>query len=207
MVDVSALRIAIELKQMPSRAKAVRAGALPDGMGELIAVAADDVATLEKTIEIMGRSREVLREGATFFVEQILLAPESDSYRVLGARASASAGELRRNMALLLKVLHPDLGENKERAMFAGRVTRAWEDLKTVDRRQAYDQTLAARLSSKTARPRVPPSRLGRNTHAASHRSVAAVMSIARREQDQKRPGSRGLLGTLMALFFRSTKS
>jgi curved DNA-binding protein CbpA len=82
-----------------------------------------------------------------------LFAPESDSYRVLGAREKASTAELRQNMALLLKALHPDIGENKDRAVFAGRVTRAWEDLKTPDRREAYDRERALRIAAAHALP------------------------------------------------------
>ena len=84
-----------------------------------------------------------MRDAAAFYIEQILLAPESDSYRVLGGGPQTSSGDLRRNMALLLKWLHPDMERNgsgnSARSMFAGRVTLAWEDLKTAERRAAYD--------------------------------------------------------------------
>ena len=79
----------------------------------------------------MGRSRETVREAAAFFIEQILFYPDADSYRVLGARPEATNGELRRNMALLLRWLHPDHDGQGARSVFARRVTRAWNDLKT----------------------------------------------------------------------------
>ena len=50
---------------------------------------------------------------------------------MLGAERSATASELRRNMALLLRCLHPDMDRRGTRSMFAGRVTGAWETLKT----------------------------------------------------------------------------
>ena len=62
----------------------------------------------------LGRSRETVREAATFYVVQILLFPDADSYRVLGARPQATNGELRRNMTLLLRWLHPDLDPKGE---------------------------------------------------------------------------------------------
>ena len=67
--------------------------------------------------------------------------PEADSYRVLGATAEASKSELRRNMALLLRWLHPDHDPQGARSVFANRVTRAWNDLKTQERRAAYDRS------------------------------------------------------------------
>jgi DnaJ-class molecular chaperone len=74
-----------------------------------------------------------------FFIEQILFAPDADSYRVLGADADATAEELRRNAALLFKWLHPERDAHGARATFASRLTAAWSDLKTPDRRAAYD--------------------------------------------------------------------
>ena len=82
-----------------------------------------------------------MRNAAAFFIEQILLAPGADSYRVLGGNAQASNSDLRRNMALLLRWLHPDMEHNGtgDRSVFAARITLAWEDLKTAERRAAYD--------------------------------------------------------------------
>jgi len=88
----------------------------------------------------MGRSGDVLHEAAAFFIEQILLYPEADNYRVLGATPDAAAAELRRNMAWLMAWLHPDRAPKTERSVLVARVTRAWNDLKTADRRAAYDE-------------------------------------------------------------------
>ena len=84
--------------------------------------------------------RETVREAAAFFLEQVLLHADADSYRVLGATREASYAELRRNMTLLLQWLHPDLDRREARSVFAARVTRAWNDLKTPERRAAYDR-------------------------------------------------------------------
>ena len=68
--------------------------------------------------------------------------PEADSYRVLGASPTAANFELRRNMALLLRWLHPDIDQKGERSIFAARMTKAWSDLKTTERRVVYDRQL-----------------------------------------------------------------
>lgn len=80
-----------------------------------------------------------MRRASAFFIEQILLSPDADSYRVLGADDTATAAELRHNMALLLRWLHPDVARLGVRSLFAGRITQAWESLKTPERRAAYD--------------------------------------------------------------------
>ena len=53
-------------------------------------------------------------------------------------------------MALLLRWLHPDLDRHGERSVFAARVTRAWNDLKTQERRAAYDRVEAHALADKS---------------------------------------------------------
>jgi len=110
----------------------------------LLEVAAGDVAALKRACQKTGRSESSLREAAGFFIEQVLLARNTDSYRVLGARTDTPSGDVRRHMALLLKWLHPDVAARNEtqsidRSVFANRITLAWEDLKTKERRKAYD--------------------------------------------------------------------
>lgn len=141
MDQVAALRLAIDLRQVPSRVRIARCSALPEGVPLLLRLASGDDEAAESCIKSTGRTAEFLREAATFFIEQVLLAPDSDSYRVLGATPDASASDLRRNMALLLRWLHPDVASCKERSIFAGRITAAWEDLKTPERRASYDSS------------------------------------------------------------------
>ncbi len=101
-----------------------------------------DEQALAEAVASTGRSAEVLKAAAAFFIEQVLLVPKADSYRILGLPPTAGSAELRMHMALLMKWLHPDVDGVGQKAMFAGLVTRAWEDLKTAERRQAYDAAL-----------------------------------------------------------------
>jgi hypothetical protein len=140
MGHAEALRLAIDLMHSPSQVRFLRSVPLPPDVLSLVCVAAGDEEATKAAVEETGRSREMLREAAVFFVEQLLLYPDADSYRVLGVRPDATYHELRRNMAMLLRWLHPDLDGHGERAVFASRVTRAWDTLKNKERRAAYDQ-------------------------------------------------------------------
>ena len=177
MVDATALKVAIDLLHVPSRVRPMRSAALPDGVLALLQIAAGDEETTSRATELTGRTQVVVRDAATFFIEQILLAPESDSYRVLGASPQASSGDLRRNMALLLRWLHPDMERNgsgnADRSVFAGRVTLAWDDLKTAERRAAYDAA-----------------RLGRTTKTSLRRGKSAAQ-----RKPSKRPAGKHLHG------------
>jgi hypothetical protein len=141
MSDRMALKLAIDLLHVPSQVRLVRSEPLPDGVLILLRIAAGEDEAVRAAAALTDRSRDVVRRAATFFIEQILFAPNADSYQVLGAGPQASAGELRRNVALLLRWLHPDLDPRDERSVFISRVTAAWNNLKTPQRRAAYDDT------------------------------------------------------------------
>jgi DnaJ domain len=157
-----ALKIAIDLLHVPSQVRLHRAGPLPDGVLVLLHIVAGDSEAERAAAVATDRSPEVVRQAAAFFVEQILFAPDADSYRVLGADPQATSAELRRNLGLLLRWLHPDLDPKGERTTFVGRVTAAWNDLKTDERRAAYDQARRCVEERRTANERQKPHRKGR---------------------------------------------
>src|SRR5262249_42551149 len=103
MADRKALKIAIDLIHVPSQGRRWRSEPLPDGVEMLLQIAAGDDEAEGAAIAMTGRSLDLVRQAATFFIEQILFAPNTDSYRVLGATPEADAGELRRNVALLMR--------------------------------------------------------------------------------------------------------
>ena len=140
MGDSPALRAAIDLLHLPSEVHRIREEPLPGGIPLLLRVAAGEDKALARAMELTNRPEDVVQEAAGFFIEQILFAPNAGSYRVLGASRRTSAHELRGNMALLIRWLHPDLDSGEERSIFIGRVTAAWDNLKTKERRQSYDQ-------------------------------------------------------------------
>ena len=144
------VRVAIDLMHSPSQARRIRSASLPDDVVVLLRIASGDDEAISRAAGKLGRSRETVREAATFYVVQVLLFPDADSYRVLGTKPQATNGELRRNMTLLLRWLHPDLDPKGEVSVFAARVTRAWNDLKTPERRANYDRLQRKLLADKS---------------------------------------------------------
>lgn len=142
MADRMALKVAIDLMHVPSQVRLVRFEPLPEGVLTLLRIAAGDGETECTAAALIDRPPDIVRQAAAFFIEQILFAPDSDSYRILGADSRATASELRRNAALLLRWLHPDVDALGERSIFVSRVTQAWNNLKTPERRAAYDDLL-----------------------------------------------------------------
>ena len=170
MGQAATVKLAIDVMHFPSQVRSVRSAPLPDDVLILVRIAAGDEKATREAAESAGRPRDVVREAAAFFIEQVLLHPGADSYRVLGARPEAPYGELRRNMALLLKWLHPDSDRQGQRAVFATRVTRAWNDLKTQERRAAYDRSLRISMAEKSSPPKKDSARAQSNRPGSNPR-------------------------------------
>ncbi|MBA4790534.1 MAG: DnaJ domain-containing protein [Rhizobiales bacterium] len=172
MAGRDALSAALSLMKDPASVRAVRRGALPPGMAGLLAVAVGDEAAVAQARGRTGYTDDVLEEAAAFFIEQILLDRRSDSYRVLGGTTASSHAELRHNMALLMRWLHPDRhalrsGADQDREIFTARVSRAWENLKSDERRAAYDRERSRGAAEAPVR-RGPPSGLSSGPPAAN---------------------------------------
>lgn len=191
MNDIAAVRAALDLMHVPSRVRLIRCAPLPDGVCFLLKIAAGDEDARSFASNVTGRSEEMIQSAAGFFVEQALLFPEADSYRVLGATPQSSAQELRQNMAFLLRWLHPDINRLDDRSVFTTRVTRAWEDLKSPERRDAYDAARNFERKLNNSILRNGSSRLGRGARLRRKRLAG------HREIDGAGSGLRGLLRRL----------
>jgi hypothetical protein len=143
--ETSAVRAALDLLALPSRRRYFRQRPLPADIGLLLQIVVDDQHAIKSSAEHAQASPARLRQAAEFYIQQIMLAPQSDSYRILGSRRGATAAELRQNLSYLCRWLHSDGCENTMQSVFLLRVTQAWNDLKTPDRRNAYDAELDAR--------------------------------------------------------------
>ncbi len=150
MRSPEALSAALSLRENPHLVWAARSCPLPKGMTLLLEAAAGETGALGAAAAKTGRSENTIRKAAGFFIEQVLLSPEADSYRILGAVDTAPHSELRRHLALLMRWLHPDLvssgqsGDELNRGIYASRVAGAWANIKTAQRRSSYDKSRAS---------------------------------------------------------------
>jgi hypothetical protein len=195
-----ALKIAVDLLHVPSRVRLRRSEPLPDGVLTLLRIVAGDTEAARAAVALTERPPEVVRQAAAFFVEQILFASDADSYRVLGTNPQAGSAELRRNVGLLLRWLHPDLDPQGERSVFIGRVTAAWNDLKTPERRAEYDQ---ARRNAKEKRKSQRKTDEARSWRPGNRRPMATLRPYQRGETaDASSPY--GFLRRALSLLFQA---
>ena len=150
--NIEALRAALDLAAVPSRRRQLRNDPLPKGVALLLRIVADDRDAIEASAKRLQRRPIELQEAAAFYIEQVMLTSRADSYRVLGAQPGAAIAELRQNLALRCRWLHSDVCQDEARSVFFVRITSAWNNLKTPERRAAYDAALAARRRSREDR-------------------------------------------------------
>jgi DnaJ-domain-containing protein 1 len=204
-----AIAAALAMLRDPRLARLAQRGPLPRGVTLVLEVAAGEGTALSRAHSMTNRSEATLQKAAGFFIEQVLLNRQSDNYRVLGSSPEATAAELRRHMALLLKWLHPDLlhssGEDKgfNRSAYVSLVTNAWETLKTAGRRASYDASLASRRRERKPEPHRAWHEGNGRPPGAQAAGVRMAQGRIRRRRAVYRLRGDGLLTRLLSYFGR----
>ena len=185
MARPGALHAALELVERPLLAKAMRRQPLPADVLTLLKIAAGDRPTMRAAIVASGRPPAAIREAAVLYIQNVLLAADANSYRVLGAATGAPHNQLREHLRWLMKWLHPDRCASAWESAFATRVLSAWQHLKSPDRRARYDRSLALRPAGKREGRRGVPWIAGPQQPAPSPplttrgRTIAVALALA----------------------------
>lgn len=142
-------------------ASVMRQRPLPADVLTLIRIAAGCASALQESVQITGKDPAVVRAAAIFYIQQVLWTSEADHYRVLGLGSDATAAKLAEHLRWLMKWLHPDQGRADVRPAAMARVLRAWDAVKTPERRKRYDRSLSvSRPQARTVRRRWRPASL-----------------------------------------------
>ena len=102
-----ALRQALELVRAPRGARPGPDELLPDGMLMLLRIVAGEGKALELARESTGETVEVLREAAAFYIQQVMFATDSHSYRVLGVDVDSADDRIREHYRWLATMASP----------------------------------------------------------------------------------------------------
>ena len=152
-----ALNRALALLQDPRGVRPGPGDSLPADMRTLLQIVSGDPQALAQACQRCGEQADRVREAAVFYIQQVMFAPGSDSYRILGVDTRARDEQIKAHYRWLVRWLHPDRNPDEWEAIYAERVNRAWQELRTVERRQRHDRFRAAMGSPKQAtRPAVP---------------------------------------------------
>lgn len=123
-----AIDLALDLARMPAFARTPVPPPIPADVVELMRIAAAHPQSCQAASTETGESKQVLIEAARFYIQQVLLRPESDCYRVLGIEPATSRETARDHMRLLLQWLHPDRNGTWD-TVYAERVLKAWREV------------------------------------------------------------------------------
>lgn len=157
----AALSAALALHRTPELRFGLRASPLPGDVDLIMRLAAANQPLLDDTANEVDLSADTLLEAARFYLQQILLDPGLDAYRILGATPETSHEQLRKHHYWLQRWLHPDHNSGSPEAVFAGRLNWAWQQLRTDEARQRYDAERALSVTTEhgpeTAAPALAP--------------------------------------------------
>jgi hypothetical protein len=141
-----ALEQALACHRAPGLLAAAHSRPLPEGMLLLLRLAAGDQAMAAQCAQASGESETEVAEAAAFFIQQVMFAPGTDSYRVLGVEPDAPDERIKEHYRWLVRWLHPDRNTGGWDSVYADRVNIAWQSLRVPERRRSYDQDIAAGL-------------------------------------------------------------
>lgn len=173
-----AIAAVMELRRRPALARLLRQREIPQGIEEVIRIAAGSEVDTAHFVQQVGVSAEQLREACKSYLLQILFHPSADEYRLLGLQRTATLQQVGEHKRILLKWLHPDVNKDPwERALFQ----------KVGD----AASRLSERLQAGTPVAAREPARLSSRQHSDDHRrqraariaSLAAGRTITRHPQ------------------------
>ena len=128
----------------PARSATLRTRELPEGMLDVIRIAAGDEETIAAAKSSTALDESDLNVAAGLMLHDMLFFEGADSYRALGVRRDAEDSQIKRHYRWLVRWLHPDRNPDNMHSVFADRINRAWNSVRTEERRASYDLTLGA---------------------------------------------------------------
>ncbi len=181
-MTVPALEQAITFLSRADLIATARQQSLPAGVTEILKISSGDNEALLVAQESSRFSQDDVRQAAQFYVQQILFAPDSDHYRVLGVDPDDAEAKIKLHYRLLVRWLHPDKNSSDWEVVFSDRINRAWHSLRTPERRREYDAQLKSQYFNRpiSAEPsrELKPSQLRSNNVDERFMSSRAIKRL-----------------------------
>ena len=107
-----ALRNAVTLYRQPVQARSLERQALPEGIAQLLRIAAEGEATAAQFSAAAGSSPSELHAAAIFYLQTIVFHHSASDARLLALSTPIDQARLKDHKRLILKWLHPDRNHN-----------------------------------------------------------------------------------------------
>lgn len=135
-----ALEQAVAALRAPALLPRLRDRPLPEGIILLLQIAAGNAQATNAATGMVNESEAMVVEAAEQFIQQVMFSAGSDSYRVLGLAQDAEANQIKEHYRWLVRWVHPDRRGDDWNHVYTDRVTAAWQELRTAERRAMYDK-------------------------------------------------------------------
>uniref|UniRef100_UPI0028C45C24 J domain-containing protein n=1 Tax=Tahibacter sp. TaxID=2056211 RepID=UPI0028C45C24 len=123
----------------PGRSAVLRTRELPDGVLDVIRIAAGDEQAIAAASASTSLDQADLSTAAGLLLQNLFFFDGADSYRTLGVRPDADAAQIKSHYRWLVRWLHPDRNPESMHGVFVDRINRAWNSIRTPERRSRYD--------------------------------------------------------------------
>jgi pyruvate/2-oxoglutarate dehydrogenase complex dihydrolipoamide acyltransferase (E2) component len=123
----------------PGRSAMLRTRELPDGVLDVIRIAAGDEQAIAAARASTALDPADLGTAASLLLRNLFFFEGADSYRTLGVRPDADPAQIKRHYRWLVRWLHPDRNPESMHGVFVDRINRAWNSIRTPERRSRYD--------------------------------------------------------------------
>jgi hypothetical protein len=130
--QTEALTRALALYRQPVLAHDMKRKALPEGITDLLRIAAEGEGTAERFADVSGSSAPELYQAAILFLQTIVFHQSASDLRLLALSTSNDSQKLRDHKRLILKWLHPDRNPNSWESKLFLRVQAAAKRLETA---------------------------------------------------------------------------
>ena len=150
------IELALDLARMPALAQSIVNPPLPSDIFEVMRIAAGSPEVCQSAARATGQPAAVLIEAARFYLQQVLLRPDADPYRVLGLPPGASRELARHHLRCLLQWLHPDVNKDLD-SVYAERVLKAWREVSVSSDSARASNSRAHGLAGRRVRMPVNP--------------------------------------------------
>jgi hypothetical protein len=135
----------------PARTSALRTRELPADVLDVIRIAAGDDKALAAARSAILLDDADLHVAANLVLHNMLFFDGADYYRTLGVRPDADAAQIKRHYRWLVRWLHPDRHPDEAHGAFVDRINRAWNAIRTEERRANYDRGRQAATAAAAA--------------------------------------------------------
>jgi hypothetical protein len=123
----------------PGRSAVLRTRELPDGVLDVIRIAAGDEQAIAAAKASTALDQADLGTAAGLLLRNLFFFDGADSYRTLGVRPDADPAQIKKHYRWLVRWLHPDRNPESMHGVFVDRINCAWNSIRTPERRSRYD--------------------------------------------------------------------